>query len=59
MQLIREVLVDRQLSFQQASVLVNQKTVADIFAEAEGPALEDDAASSAQKDISKSSPAAL
>ncbi|EXJ58022.1 hypothetical protein A1O7_05445 [Cladophialophora yegresii CBS 114405] len=57
MQLIREVLVDRQLSFQQANVLVNQKTVADIFAEAEGAALEDDTASSAQESYPKSAPA--
>ncbi|ETI27425.1 hypothetical protein G647_09615 [Cladophialophora carrionii CBS 160.54] len=57
MQLIREVLVDRQLSFQQANVLVNQKTVADIFAEAEGAALEDDVASSTQESFPKSTPA--
>jgi hypothetical protein len=55
MQLIREVLINRQLSFQQANVLVTQKTVADIFAESEGPTLEDEVAPSEQNALNKPS----
>ncbi len=48
MNLIREVLIDRQLSFNQADLLINQKLVADIFNETPGPPPEDDVAPTEQ-----------
>ena len=53
MNLIREVLVDRQLSFNQADLLIGQKYLADIFKES-ASALEDDFASKEQDAIDTS-----
>ncbi|KAJ9609849.1 54S ribosomal protein L4 mitochondrial [Cladophialophora chaetospira] len=51
MGLIREVLIDRQLSFNQAQVLINEKYVDDIFYEPGGNLVEDDAATVGQEDV--------
>ena len=53
MSLIRQVLVDRQLSFDQANMLVNQKYIADIFNESEGSLVEEDATTTEQDNFSQ------
>jgi len=50
---IRQVLIDRQLSFNQANAMIGQKYIADIFSESDTSVLEDDAEEPMQDDFLK------
>jgi hypothetical protein len=50
---IRQILIDRQLSFNQASAMIGQRYIADIFSESDTSTIEDDAEEPMQDDFLK------